>query len=299
MHKQNLLPYLLLLIQPIFMASNLIVARGGVEFVPPISLAFWRWLFVFFILLPFTFFTIKKNLNIVKKEIWKLLFLGSMGCGVCGAFPFIAGKTTTIINMGIIYTSSPIFIILISTLFFGEKINKFKILGLISCLVGVLIIIIKGNFYLLLNLSFTKGDLWMLGAAIGWALYSIFLFYWKSELQVFPRFTIISFGGIISLLPFYLFEEFYLFQTQFDQNFFLWVLFAAVSPGIIAFVLYTLAQQKLGASVTGFTLYLFTVYGAFYGIFLFDEVLKIYHYVGTILVFFGIYLVKKKFKHEI
>jgi len=299
MHKQNLLPYLLLLIQPIFMASNLIVARGGVEFVPPISLAFWRWLFVFFILLPFTFFTIKKNLNIVKKEIWKLLFLGSMGCGVCGAFPFIAGKTTTIINMGIIYTSSPIFIILISTLFFGEKINKFKILGLISCLVGVLIIIIKGNFYLLLNLSFTKGDLWMLGAAIGWALYSIFLFYWKSELQVFPRFTIISFGGIISLLPFYLFEEFYLFQTQFDQNFFLWVLFAAVSPGIIAFALYTLAQQKLGASVTGFTLYLFTVYGAFYGIFLFDEVLKIYHYVGTILVFFGIYLVKKKFKHEI
>ena len=120
-----------------------------------------------------------------------------------------------------------------------------------------------------------------------------FLFYWKSELQVFPRFTIISFGGIISLLPFYLFEEFYLFQTQFDQNFFLWVLFAAVSPGIIAFALYTLAQQKLGASVTGFTLYLFTVYGAFYGIFLFDEVLQIYHYVGTILVFFGIYLVKK------
>ena len=299
MHKQNLLPYLLLLIQPIFMASNLIVARGGVEFVPPISLAFWRWLFVFFILLPFTFFTIKKNLNIVKKEIWKLLFLGSMGCGVCGAFPFIAGKTTTIINMGIIYTSSPIFIILISTFFFGEKINKFKVLGLISCLVGVLIIIIKGNFNLLLNLSFTKGDLWMLGAAIGWALYSIFLFYWKSELQVFPRFTIISFGGIISLLPFYLFEEFYLFQTQFDQNFFLWVLFAAVSPGIIAFALYTLAQQKLGASVTGFTLYLFTVYGAFYGIFLFDEVLQIHHYVGTILVFFGIYLVKKKFKHEI
>ena len=74
MHKQNLLPYLLLLIQPIFMASNLIVARGGVEFVPPISLAFWRWLFVFFILLPFTFFTIKKNLNIVKKKSGNFCF---------------------------------------------------------------------------------------------------------------------------------------------------------------------------------------------------------------------------------
>ena len=65
-----------------------------------------------------------------------------------------------------------------------------------------------------------------------------------------------------------------------------------------AFALYTLTQQKLGASVTGLTLYLFTVYGAFYGIFLFDENLENYHYLGTILVFFGIYLVKRKVDNE-
>ena len=47
------LPYILLLIQPIFMATNIIVARGGVEYVPPVSLAFWRWLAVFIILFPF------------------------------------------------------------------------------------------------------------------------------------------------------------------------------------------------------------------------------------------------------
>lgn len=46
-------PYFLLLVQPIFMATNIIVARGGVEYVPPISLAFWRWLTVFLILAPF------------------------------------------------------------------------------------------------------------------------------------------------------------------------------------------------------------------------------------------------------
>jgi hypothetical protein len=41
------LPYILLFVQPIFMATNIIVARGGVEYVPPISLAFWRWVTVF------------------------------------------------------------------------------------------------------------------------------------------------------------------------------------------------------------------------------------------------------------
>ena len=46
-------PYILLFVQPIFMATNLIIARGGVEHVPPISLAFWRWLSVFLLLAPF------------------------------------------------------------------------------------------------------------------------------------------------------------------------------------------------------------------------------------------------------
>ena len=278
------------------MASNLIVARGGVEYVPPISLAFWRWTLVFLILLIFNFYFLKDKLRVIKKEFFKLFFLGAMGCGVCGAFPFLAGKTTTIVNMGIIYTSSPIFIILISSLFFREKINYLKIIGLISCLIGVFIIIIKGDISFLINLKFTIGDLWMLGAAIGWALYSIYLFYWKSDLAVFPRFTLIAFFGALSLLPFYILEENFLLKTNFDNNFLFWVSFAAISPGIIAFSLYTLTQKYLGASTTGFTLYLFTVYGAFYGIFLFQEKLELFHYIGTILVFIGIFLVKKKIK---
>ena len=99
------------------MASNLIVARGGVQHVPPISLAFWRWAIVFLILILLNYKSILKNFKYLKKEYKKLFFLGSMGCGVCGAFPFLAGQTTTVTNMGIIYTSSPIFIILISAFF--------------------------------------------------------------------------------------------------------------------------------------------------------------------------------------
>jgi len=276
------------------MASNLIVARGGVEYVPPISLAFWRWALVFFILLPLTYVPLKKNYKIIKKEYKKLFFLGATGCGVCGAFPFLAGQTTTVTNMGIIYTSSPIFIILISSIFFYEKINLTKVIGLVACLIGVFSIIIKGDFYLLINLNFTIGDLWMLAAAIGWALYSIYLFYWKTKLEIFQRFTLIAFFGAISLLPFYICEEIFFEKTVFSRDFFIWVIFAAISPGIIAFTLYTIAQKKLGASLTGFTLYIFTIYGAIYGYFLFEEKLENYHLIGTVLVFIGVYLAKKK-----
>src|SRR5210317_1538173 len=137
------------------MASNLIVARGGVEYVPPISLAFWRWTVVVLLLLPFTYSLLIKNSKIIKKEFKKLFFLGAMGCGVCGAFPFLAGETTTVTNMGIIYTSSPIFIILISAIFFNEKVYSTDTISLVSCLLGVFAIIIKGDLSLLISLKFT------------------------------------------------------------------------------------------------------------------------------------------------
>ena len=77
--NKNYFPYILLFVQPVFMATNIIVARGGVEYVPPISLAFWRWLTVFLLLVPFFYNEIIKNKKSFNKEFWKLFFLGSMG----------------------------------------------------------------------------------------------------------------------------------------------------------------------------------------------------------------------------
>ena len=277
------------------MASNLVVARGGVEHVPPISLAFWRWFIVFLILLPFTYQIIFKDIKYLKSESKKLFFLGAMGCGVCGVFPFMAGMTTTVANMGIIYTSSPIFIILISSYFYKERLNTIQFLGLGLCFVGVISIIAKGKISLLVSLKFTSGDLWMLGAAVGWALYSILLLNWKSKFSLFSRFTIIAFFGAAVLLPFSLIENYFIRPIIFNNDFYFWTIFAAISPGIIAFSLYAQAQKYLGASVTAFTLYLFVVYGAFYGIILFGEQLKSYHYYGASLVFAGMFFVRKKY----
>ena len=275
------------------MASNIIVARGGVEYVPPVSLAFWRWLTVFFILMPFFFNEIIKKKKQFKSESFKLFILGLTGCGICGAFPFIAGMSTTMANMGIIYTSSPIFIIAISVLFFKDKIDLSRIVGLILCLSGVIMIICKGDLTFLINFQFTSGDLWILGAAIGWAVYSIFLINWKSEFSLMARFTLIAFFGAICLLPFYIIEESFFSNTTFNNNFIFWVLFAAISPGIIAFTLYTKVQKFVGASLAGFTLYIFSIYSAIYGIVLFGESLLSFHYYGATLVFTGVYLARK------
>jgi len=98
----------------------------------------------------------------------------------------------------------------------------------------------------------------------------------------------------VSLLPFSLIENYFIRPVIFNNDFYFWTIFAAISPGIIAFSLYAQAQKYLGASITGLTLYLFTVYGAFYGIIIFGEQLESYHYYGATLVFAGMFLVRKK-----
>ena len=136
----------------------------------------------------------------------------------------------------------------------------------------------------------------MLGAAIGWAIYSIFFINWKSNFSIMARFTLIAFFGAISLFPFYIIEESFLFNTEFNNNFLFWVLFAAISPGIIAFTLYTKVQKYVGASLAGFTLYIFSIYSAIYGIVLFEESLLTFHYYGAAFVFIGVYLARKAVK---
>ena len=129
-------------------------------------------------------------------------------------------------NMGIIYTSSPVFIILLSTFILKELIKTKQIFGLVICIVGVLAIICKGDLNLLINTQFTSGDIWMLGAALGWALYSVYLIHWKFKFSFFIRFTLISMFGSLSLFPFYFYgRNFNKQSTNFDFNFLFWVIF--------------------------------------------------------------------------
>jgi len=290
----SFIPFLLLFSQPIFMTSNLAIARGASGFVPPVSLAFWRWLLAFLIFLPFVFPSIRKNFKHLIKEAPKLLVLGLTGFAFCGAFPYISGLTTTVTNMGIIYSASPIFIILLSVFFFKEKISKLQLVGTLFCLLGVVTVVVKGDIKNLINLSFTKGDLWIVGAMISWAVYSVYLMHWKSKFDLFTKFTLMALAGIICLAPMYYVEEKYFYTTQFNKDFFIWVVAAAVFPGIIAFQMYAKLQKFLGASLTGLTVYMMPIYSALYGYFLFSESLKGFHWLGGFLVLLGIVLANRK-----
>ncbi|MAK12670.1 MAG: EamA family transporter [Candidatus Pelagibacter sp.] len=286
----------LLFIQPVFMTSNLAIARGALGNIPPISLACSRWIIVFLVFFPFIYQNIKKKKKYFKKEFWQLFFLSATGYAGCGALPYISGLTTTVTNMSIIYALSPIFIVLLSACIYSERLKFLQYCAVLLSLFGVFFIIFKGQLINFLNLNFSIGDLWIFGAAMCWSLFSIFLINWKSKFNIIERFTLMSLLGSLILIPFFLIEHFLYLPTNFDFNYLKFTFMAAIFPGIIAFLMYTKLQQVVGASITGLTVYLMPIYGAIYGIFLFYEKLDVYHFYGAAFVVIGIFFAKKKYK---
>ncbi|MGD8469954.1 MAG: DMT family transporter, partial [Desulfobacteraceae bacterium] len=132
----KLLPYLLLAIAPLCWASNAVLARGVVDIIPPVSLAFWRWTTASLLLFPFAYQHVKRDWPLFTRHWKMLLFLSLFGITGFNTLLYIAVHTTTAINAALIQTTMPAAIIVITWIVFKEKVTRLQTTGIGLCLLG-------------------------------------------------------------------------------------------------------------------------------------------------------------------
>ncbi|MGE0735148.1 MAG: DMT family transporter [Alphaproteobacteria bacterium] len=279
----------LLMIVPVTFCSNMLIARMMHGEIPPVAMAFWRWTIAVAILLPFTGKALWRQRAALRTEWRDLLALGALGMGFCGAFVYIGAETTTATNIGLIYAGSPVIIILIGHFVYRETMSRGQTWGVAICLLGVVAIICKGDLGVLLSLSFTPGDLWIVAASIGWGFYAVILKYRRTGLDMGARFLAIAIAGIAILLPFTVWEGVAVKPPAVDWRTIGVFLFLALIPGIASYQIYALIQRTLGANRTSLVLYMIPFYNSILAWLLLDEAMRAYHYVGGALVLAGIY----------
>ena len=220
-----------------------------------------------------------------------LMIMGFLGMWVCGALVYLALKYTSATNGTLIYTSSPVMIIVIEWLFRGRKISWRDVVGIVLATIGVLFIVTKGEVNNLIALQFNAGDLIFVFTAISWAVYSVLL---KSEkFQALPTlslFMLIAASGALLLAPFAI-AEIVIFK-QFPITFTAWRSIAGivVLASVLAFGMYQYGVKVLGASLTGISLYLLPVYGVTLAILFLGESFRSFHFWGILLVLSGVVL---------
>ncbi|MFA7665039.1 MAG: DMT family transporter [Burkholderiaceae bacterium] len=281
---------ILLLVTPALWAVNYIVARLAVGVIEPHALAFLRWLIAFVLMLPMAWPALRAQWPAWRREWPDLLVLGALGMWICGAFVYIAGKSTTGTNIGLLYAISPVLIAAASARWFGDRLAGAQKAGVAIALTGVMLILLEGDPRALLALRFTPGDLWALTAALSWTVYSLLLQARPSVLDPFARLTVIVLGGLVVLPPFTIGEALLLGPPTLNLATVLLCLAAGLLPGFGAYQAYSFMQKALGPARTGLVLYIGPPYAAAAAWLFLGEQPHWYHWAGTALLLPGIWL---------
>jgi drug/metabolite transporter (DMT)-like permease len=165
------LTVVLLLVPPLLWASNAVVGRMVRELVSPITLNFVRWVIAFVLLLPLAAPVLRRD-----SPLWahwkRYALLGLLGIGLYNALQYLALQTSTPINTTLVGSSLPLWMLAVGTVFFGARVNAREIGGALLSMVGVLLVLSRGEWRQLLGLRLVPGDLYMILGTIAWAFYS-------------------------------------------------------------------------------------------------------------------------------
>jgi len=165
------LTVLLLVVPPLLWASNAVVGRLVRDMVSPLTLNFVRWVIAFVLLLPLAAPVLRRNSPLW--EHWKrYAVLGLLGIGLYNAFQYLALQTSTPINVTLVGSSLPLWMLATGALFFSARISAREIGGALLSMVGVLLVLSRGEWQQLLGLRLVPGDLYMILGTIAWAFYS-------------------------------------------------------------------------------------------------------------------------------
>lgn len=281
--------------------SNLIVGRAVPDLIPPVALGFWRWVAVTALLLPFCWPSLRRHRAALAAEWKKLFLLGAIGMGLSGMLPYVATRTTTPTNISLIYTVTTIQITLLAVSFLGEKIRGRQVLGIGLALLGVLTIIFKGDMAVVARLEFVPGDLWALGSATLWALYSFLLRGFSSALPPIVRIWCCALAGAIVLLPAALVEGALVRTPHFDAVTVGAVLFLALIPGLAMYGLHAYGTRLLGAARNSLASYLTPPMAAAFGWLFLGDAVHGFHWAGGTAILLGVWLGTRPAKslHEV
>lgn len=283
--------YAILLAMPLFFSTNLVIGRAAVDVAGPWSLAFFRWSIALAIVLVLVWGRFRSALPALMRHWRSLLVLGFLGMWICGGIVYLGVERTTATNATLIYTASPVIVVLLEWIFRGRRTTVWQALGIALGIAGVTAIVIKGDLAALMALRFNPGDLMIAFAATAWAVYSVLLK--RDDLQVFDTFVLfaaIMVAGVAVLAPMMVWEVTGPRGLPLTAE--AWLVFAAlgVIPGFLAYSSYQYGVKVVGPAVTSVFLYLLPIYGVGLAVAFLGEPLRAYHALGFVMVMVGVVL---------
>lgn len=287
-------PYLLLTLTVLFWSSNMVIGRSIRGDVPPITLAFWRWVVALGLVLPLALPHLKAQWPLLRGGWRPLLALGLLGTAGYNTFAYVGLQHTTATNAALLNSFVPIATIAISCAFLGKHLRPRESLGVIILLCGALTIVGRGDPAALAALQLNVGDLWMLLAVLDWAIYTVVLAWRPAGLHPMLMLAASIVVGLLALGPASLWELGSGRTVNLNGTALATIAYLGLLPSFLGYIFYNRGVAEVGASKASLFIHLMPVFGTLLSAIFLGEIPLWYHYLGIMLIFSGIWLTTRK-----
>lgn len=214
---------------------------------PPWTLCFWRLAIACAILLPVVRHHYGAMIALIKSRAVEVVIIGAIGLALCQGMIYTGLNHTDATTAGIIMALSPVMTVVLAWFVLGEPLGLWKALGALLALIGMLVIVAHGDLGALLRLQFNVGELWIVGSALFWALYTVLLRRAKFGIALLPLVVLLLAAGALATLPFVLWELISGKHSALEMNGILAIAYMAAPGGALMYYIYNRSVEAPGA----------------------------------------------------
>ena len=284
---------LLMVLACLTWGTNSVLVRGISDQIHPIVFVFGRMLVATLIVWLCCARQIRADWAALKSCPWLLLILGITGNGGFNLLIYVGLQTTTALNSLLMQSVIPVFILLCALVLFRERPALRQVAAILVSLVGVAVIVARGDPGTLLHLRIVSGDAWIMLAMVLYGFYSVLL-------RRLPRMHPMSFlfgsfaMAAAATLPAAVWETARIGWMPVTPVVGAAVLYVAIFPAFLGYLCYNRGIELMGSARGGHFLHLSPVFGSLLAVLVLGESFHVYHVVGVVLIAAGLLLANRR-----
>jgi drug/metabolite transporter (DMT)-like permease len=283
------LSFLLILLCSTIFSTNIIAARLSGQLYDPFLMTLCRWAFLGLAMSPFVLFARSRRQSVSAADLYDIVLYAVFGLLLPSLLTFLAGQTTTALNMTIIYSATPVVIYILAAVSGAEIIKLWSIIGLLISTLGILVSLYFGKGEAI-EISVREGDFLAVLAVFNWAVFSVHVAGKRPTLAMTTRLWLASLFCTAILLCYVLATGRIGSLGSLTPDFFFLTAFVALVPSLLGYLLHAHLTRTVGVARTGLISYLLPIAAGTQAMLLLSESVYPAQVVAAGMVLLGVWI---------
>lgn len=291
MQQTSLNTYIILLLVPLFWGGAFGTTKHVLTELPPLTASALRFIIAGLLMLIWSGWRGELRLEPIKQNMFSLLALGATGVLLYNYFFATGMQYTTAVTGALVIVVNPVFTAFIASLFMGESRNWRTLMGVMLSLVGVSLVVSKGDLSIIAGMSIGIGEKYLFGAVASWVAYTLIIKQATRNIESGLATSVSTVIGALMLLA-----VSFLNEGQWDkvlnisQQTMLEIVYLSVFATVVAFLLFNWGIQRIGATKASAYINLMPINALWIAVLLYGETISAYHLIGMSLTLAGVFI---------